>query len=382
MWLLAYFREIILESSQNVSETTPRSPLMFVPMFAAEMESPRIDETSFKTVRKTRVIYVEETSDTDFRTSARASPDLSRKGSDSRTAAHTPANGSIISDASDLMSRVLPGTSAGVASHPPSPEPSSNVSKASVPALRKQRSLDSVILSPPTNHHPVTISSVPHWMSQSSDRPGVVRKKSLKAFQNLDDLKRIEDTLMYNKLKPLIQFMKLIGIFFVRKRGSFSKSPVGIMQSMTPLQVYCLFTVLVLLANYIRTLAAFNGNDGFGAIFFFKILTSIFAYEAMSRAFIAYWSCKKKVKGIRHIFLAMDRICFSDGIMPYEGPLQHTMLAFIGLSVAVSLADVAMTSWVTFFDGNVLHDVIIFPLTSETTGVLFFKVHGAVRNTS
>ncbi len=53
----------------------------------------------------------------------------------------------------------------------------------------------------------------------------------------VDELKGIEDSLLYETLRLLIVPMKISGIFFVRKKGSFAPSLRGTLGSMTPLQV-------------------------------------------------------------------------------------------------------------------------------------------------
>ena len=61
--------------------------------------------------------------------------------------------------------------------------------------------------------------------------------------------------------------------------------------------MYCMVNMFVLFVNFIRTFFTFKAGETFGSLLFFKLLTSIFAYEAMSRAFLAYWGCYKKKFG-------------------------------------------------------------------------------------
>ena len=60
----------------------------------------------------------------------------------------------------------------------------------------------------------------------------------LRSFeQNLDELKGIEDSLLYETLKVLVVAMKISGIFFVKKKGSFGQSLKEKLRSLTALQV-------------------------------------------------------------------------------------------------------------------------------------------------
>jgi len=56
---------------------------------------------------------------------------------------------------------------------------------------------------------------------------------------------------------------------------------------------------------------------------------------------MAYAACKSR-SGLRALFLAFDRVCYEDGIMPYEGSLRKwvqvsTSLAFVITACSVSL---------------------------------------------
>ena len=56
--------------------------------------------------------------------------------------------------------------------------------------------------------------------------------------------------------------------------------------------------IVILFANFIRSVAAFEAGEAFGSLLFFKLLTAIFAYEAVSRAILAYWGCARKKNGM------------------------------------------------------------------------------------
>ncbi len=274
-------------------------------------------------------------------------------------------------------------------------------------------------------------------------------------FQNVDELKGIEDSLLYETLRVLIMAMKISGIFFVKKKGSFGNSLKERLRSLTalqasirtklenqksswrnnvslyhaptelnemlhlemcliqlrfliPFQVYCIVNIVILFLNFIRSFFAFKAGETFGSLLFFKLLTSIFAYEAMSRAMLGYWGCFKKklgkIKsrtslhiscsseqkiqianttqhdqqqevplkqsipqekmqkhtqkhtcvlfdfsvGIPYIFLSIEKICFSDGIIPYESSLKTTMHTLLATTVAISGFNVGLTAYGLF----------------------------------
>ena len=108
-------------------------------------------------------------------------------------------------------------------------------------------------------------------------------QKSKRAFGGLEDNKAITESMLYETLRPCLLFMKITGIFFVRKQGQFGKSLREMMRSSTPLQIYCLSMSILLFLNFLRSMFAFDPNDGFTNKFFLKFLTAIFMYESVSR---------------------------------------------------------------------------------------------------
>ena len=156
-----------------------------------------------------------------------------------------------------------------------------------------------------------------------------------KAIQNMEEFKTIEDSLMYQTLKPLLTRMKFSGIFFIKKKGTFGKSLVGRLRSLSALQIYCIFTNIVLCSNFIRTIPIFDGSEGFDSLFFFKLLSIIFTYEAMSRAMFNYHGCSLDKKGYQHLFLSLDSICYPDGIIPYGEQLKKVMRVMIASSIII-----------------------------------------------
>ena len=199
--------------------------------------------------------------------------------------------------------------------------------------------------------------------------------------------------------------------------------------SRTVFQIYCMVNMLLLFLNFIRTFFAFKAGEKFGSLLFFKLLTSIFAYESMSRAFLAYWGCFKRkfgkmpeflqglnwsrrwicnfpkkrfqvvhwikilnpnranlkkykaikstlhltkemsffifFSGVPNIFLSLEKICFSDGIIPYESSLKTTMHSFLILTVAISGFNVGLTAYGLFGPNSGKYDAYTGKLETD-----------------
>ena len=74
----------------------------------------------------------------------------------------------------------------------------------------------------------------------------------------------------------------------------------------------------------------------------FKLMVTISIYESLSRSLMAYAACALRRHGLRSLFSAFDRVCYADGIMPYEQPLRRwvvvsTSLAFVITTCGISL---------------------------------------------
>ena len=54
------------------------------------------------------------------------------------------------------------------------------------------------------------------------------------------------------------------------------------------------------------------------------------------------------LKGFPNIFLSLEKICFNDGIIPYESSLKTTMHSFLILTVAISGFNVGLTAYGLF----------------------------------
>ena len=144
--------------------------------------------------------------------------------------------------------------------------------------------------------NPITVprDSLPTRRSNKKSLSSMVRGipsfSKLRNIHHLDDLKTMEDSLLYQKLKNLFLCMKITGIFFVRKQRTSVGARTRFIRNCTFQQTYCTTILVVLIVNFLRSLTAFsdaNFNE-LGSVLFFKFLTSIFFYESMSRAYLAY----------------------------------------------------------------------------------------------
>lgn len=126
------------------------------------------------------------------------------------------------------------------------------------------------------------------WSEGEGNDPPIRQRKNLllsmkskRAFHVEVD-KTIEDALLFQTLRPLMFCMKLSGIFFIRKKGQFGKTFREVLRSCTALQIYCLSMCGLLFLNFLRSMVAFDPNDGFSNALFLKFLTAIFMYESVS----------------------------------------------------------------------------------------------------
>lgn len=195
--------------------------------------------------------------------------------------------------------------------------------------------------------------------------------------QHSNDLRTLTDSLTYAKFYPVMVSMKATGLFFVpRKVVQGGCIPLSLLRNVTCQQAYCLCVTFALFVNFLRSLFAFGGDNNTTNILFFKLMVSIFFYEAFSRATLAYMSCRKDKKGLPKLFLDIDRICFADGIIPYENSLRFWIRFFLVLSIVLSGANVFMTAYGMFGPADIqdLFDVYLVPMGKDSPGAVAFKV--------
>lgn len=183
---------------------------------------------------------------------------------------------------------------------------------------------------------------IPQWpnpMERSSRAPKAMQQHS-------NDLRTLTDSLTYAKFHSVVVAMKATGLFFV-PRKVVQGGPLSLIRNVTAQQAYCLAVTLGLFINFIRSLFAFaddtSGNTS--NVLFFKLMVSIFFYEAFSRAALAYVSCRRGKKGLQSLFLDIDRVCFADRIIPYENSLRFWIRFFLVLSVFLSASNIFITAF-------------------------------------
>lgn len=190
-----------------------------------------------------------------------------------------------------------------------------------------------------------------------------------KSIHSPDEIKLVQSSLLYCTLKPLFYSMMVFGIFFFRARTSNFIGQSRI-RSCTGLQVYCTGMCVFLVVNLLRTFSVFNSDEQFGYLLFFKIMVFIFWYECASRAILANYICWKK-KGLPELFLTLDRICYSDGIIPYERYLRRkTIIITICCSLYV-LSNTGLTAYGLFGPEKVqkLFSIFLAPVPLDAPGV-------------
>jgi hypothetical protein len=178
--------------------------------------------------------------------------------------------------------------------------------------------------------------------------------------------------MLYDILKPLFWAMKLSGIFFVRPKGAaLFHSSARCLKSVSLAQIYCLVILNIVTVNFVRSFWAFSPEDGFGYLLFFKMVWTILWFDSASRCifFNVMWFLKKD--GLQALFLSIEKICYSDGIIPYESSLKKT-LKQLAITMTVFGAIAFSTFVYGFFgpaDVGKLFATVIAPVPSQYTSL-------------
>jgi hypothetical protein len=91
-------------------------------------------------------------------------------------------------------------------------------------------------------------------------------------------------------------------------------------------------------------LICIQGHNGFGNELFFKLTVSISFYESVSRSAMAYLACRSHKGGLRDLFLSVDRVCYTDGIVPYDRSLRRCVRLSLVVACVVIAANVALSA--------------------------------------
>lgn len=192
-----------------------------------------------------------------------------------------------------------------------------------------------------------------------------------KSFHHNDELDSLTETMLYGILKYLFWAMKVSGIFFVRPKGAalFQMSSARCLKSVSLAQIYCLVILLILSVNLIRSFWAFSADDGFGYMLFFKMIWTILWYDSASRCLFFNIMWYKKKNGLQAFFISIEKICYSDGIIPYESSLKQT-LKQVAITMTI-FGTLAFASFVYGFFGTGflriedLFNSVLAPVPSE-----------------
>lgn len=197
-----------------------------------------------------------------------------------------------------------------------------------------------------------------------------------KVFAHGEDLQTIESSLLFKTLQPIFTAMKAFGLFYISKKTSHKRGLSGLIRNCTPTQAYCSFILFILIGNFLRTLAALDMSGALDTVFFFKLLMIIFFYEAASRALIALIACSKKKGGLTDFFLNIDKVCYSDKIIPYENSLKHTMTIFLVMTLLLTLGNVGVMCYGFFGPADVQHlfNLYLIPIPADLPGIIAFKL--------
>ncbi|ELT90557.1 hypothetical protein CAPTEDRAFT_209607 [Capitella teleta] len=169
-----------------------------------------------------------------------------------------------------------------------------------------------------------------------------------KSLHHNDELDSLMDTMLYDILKPLLLCMKACGIFFVRPKGAaLFESSARCLKSVSVAQIYCLLVLFVVTVNLLSA----------SRCAFFNVM----------------WYMKKN--GLQALFISIEKICYSDGIIPYERALKQT-LKQLSITMVV-FGSFAFCSFVYGFFGNddvsELFETVLAPVSRDAPYIVVYK---------
>ena len=100
--------------------------------------------------------------------------------------------------------------------------------------------------------------------------------------------------------------------------------------SWVPLQMYCYTMFAFLLACLVRSFGALLLYKDSLAIILFKSCWIMFWYECATRTYTNLKHCHLNQGGIEEFVLKLEKICYSDGIIPYEGDIKFQQKWLLG----------------------------------------------------
>jgi hypothetical protein len=102
-----------------------------------------------------------------------------------------------------------------------------------------------------------------------------------KALAHGDDMKTIDQSLLYKTLRPMFRSMEACGLFFISRKTSHQQGLAGLIRNCTMMQAYCSFILIILIINFLRTLPALSSLSSFDNVFFFKLLMILHCNSAL-----------------------------------------------------------------------------------------------------
>ena len=90
-----------------------------------------------------------------------------------------------------------------------------------------------------------------------------------------------------------------------------------------------------------------------------------------SRAGLAYMHSYRKTKGLSELFLSLEKICYSDSIIPYEPALRHVTHGSIVVSIVISLTNMGCNAYGMFGPAKEQFDSYLIPVSPHAPGEYF-----------
>ena len=191
------------------------------------------------------------------------------------------------------------------------------------------------------------------------------RRKSF----SIDGLRQFEVTkidrcLLYAVLRPLIIAMKSAGVFYIRDKNrlvqidaSASYKKLNKHRVFNGLHIaYCVVICLIFAVNFVLSFWTLIRIEIFRLSFetTFALTWCILWLESFLRVFVCLVTCAAEENNLTALLCQIEKVCYADGIIPYEQSLGKFKMAFFSLSCIDVIAAIAVNAYAFFFDDSLL----------------------------
>lgn len=183
-------------------------------------------------------------------------------------------------------------------------------------------------------------------------------QKALRMMEQRDELKTLEETKLYQILKPLLTFMKFSGLFYSRKSHS-TDNKLKIWQRISAFQIFSSIISFLIILNLVRYIFAFGVVREFNDELFFKLILTVWWLECVCKTCSMFYVCKQKN-------------CFYTFAINYEKSrsienpkIKRCMVLNIFGAVFFIILNTIWTSYAVFGDSKEWFNHMLYPLTGD-----------------